>query len=118
MPLSDNCDREISPGRYCDKPATWIALSSNAPDMWDDHDNGNASLASFCSYVHALAEHRPSLAAAKRMHATIAEMTSETTVLSAWERALAAYPKPIPVVDRNCCRRHWGDPFNAEPCAE
>lgn len=96
MPLGNACDLEVTPGHYCDKPVTWLALSCNAPEMWSDHPNGTASLAAFCSYVHAKAEPRPNLAAAKRVHATIAEMTDETTVLDGWERVIDAYPKPVP----------------------
>jgi hypothetical protein len=95
MPLSHNCDLKLAPGSYCNQPATWLALSGDAPEMWPDHDNGNACLASFCSREHALAEPKPNLAAAKRMHATIAEMTDEKPVLSGWERAIAAYPEPV-----------------------
>lgn len=96
MPLGNACDLEVAPGTYCNKPVTWLALSGDAPEMWADHPNGTASLAAFCCYVHAKAEPRPNLAAAKRQYAQIAEMTDEKPVLDGWKRAIDAYPKPVP----------------------
>jgi hypothetical protein len=96
MPLGNACDLEVTPGIYCNKPVTWLALSGDAPEMWADHPNGTASLAAFCSYTHAKAEPRPNLAAAKRQYAQIAEMTNEKPVIDGWERAIAAYPRPVP----------------------
>lgn len=118
MQLSNHCDYEIEPGCFCNQPAAWLALSGDAPEMWLDRDGGNASLASFCTREHALAEPRPNLAAAKRTHTTVTENGADTAVLSAWERALASYPEPVAMLDRGCCVRHWGDPFNAEPCSD
>lgn len=95
MPLSTRCDLETSPGRYCDKPAGWLALSADTPVMWADRDGGNASLGSFCTREHALAEPRPTLEAARRSHATVVGMCDEESVLDGWKWALAAYPNPI-----------------------
>lgn len=95
MQLGNHCDYEIGPDRFCDKPVTWLALSGDAPEMWADEGEGNASLASFCSYFHAKAEPRPNLAAAKRAFATVAEMANPG-VVDAWQRAIDAFPRPIP----------------------
>jgi hypothetical protein len=99
MQLSQHCDYEIEPGRYCNKSATWLALSGDAPEMWADQGAGNASLASFCSYFHAKAEPRPNLAAAKRAAAIVADTLSggyDYGIPDAWQRAIDAYPRPVP----------------------
>lgn len=99
MELSKNCDYEIEPGRFCDKPATWLALSGDAPESWEDQGAGNASVASFCSYFHAKAEPRPNLAAAKRAAAVVAEQLAgghDYGIPAVWQRLIDAYPKPVP----------------------
>lgn len=98
MYLSEHCDYEIEPGRFCNKPVLWLALSGNAPEIWEDQGCGNASLASFCSYFHAKAEPRPNLAAAKRVQANVSDMvgTYGPELLDAWQRVIDAYPKPVP----------------------
>lgn len=98
MPLGNHCDYEIEPGRFCDKPPTWLALSASAPEMWADRGAGNATLGAFCSYFHAKAEPRPNLAAAKRVQAEVSDMVGsrEPEVADGWQRAIDAYPKPVP----------------------
>ncbi|MFC4034570.1 hypothetical protein ACFO3J_24280 [Streptomyces polygonati] len=95
MPLPDACDLELSPGDFCNQPVTHIALSATAPEMWLGREDANACLAGFCSPEHANAEPRPTLAAAKHAHATVADMCDEQPVLDAWQRAIVAYPAPV-----------------------
>jgi hypothetical protein len=97
MPMPDWCDLELAPGRHCNEPVALVALSTAAPELWSDHDGGNACLAGFCSRDHAMAEARPSLAAAQRTRATVASMCDEPDVLDAWQRAVDAYPEPVPL---------------------
>lgn len=97
MNLSQHCDIEIN-GQYCNRPATVLALSASAPELWND---GSASVASFCSVEHAELEPRPTREQAENGFADVADASGgqqyiPTDAADAWERLLSAYPAPVP----------------------
>jgi hypothetical protein len=92
------CDHQWSDGRYCNTTVQYYALCGE-PD-------GRLTLAGFCSLEHVNASSRPTLAAAQRMQAQMAEdggcscghCDAEFNFMLT-EKLVAAYPNPIPVTD-------------------
>lgn len=98
MNLSETCDLEVN-GRYCNRPATMLALSASTPDLWSA---GSASVASFCSAEHAEQEPRPTREQAENGLADVADTCGGQQYIpadaaDAWQRLLSAYPAPVPL---------------------
>lgn len=83
------------------QPVVWFALAADKPDGWADAAP-NASIGAYCSLEHALDEPLPTLDDAQAVYEHVADNVRqgyyEYAVPSGWQRCIANYPNPVPIV--------------------
>lgn len=96
------CDLETAPGRFCDRPVEWFAISSDTPELWPGGSPGYASLAGFCCRSHADQEPHGTREQAERSFANVVDMAGDRdAVVAVWRELLACYPDPVNRVHLN-----------------